>query len=315
MGVLDFFNVVLGGKPIKDYGEMTTLEQLAKEGSFRVCVDASNIIYSSILAFSLQQGDALTTKEGKMTMHINTIFNKVLQLNKLGIQQVWIFDSPTMNPLKEKELKRRAEVKKQAKDVRVKFTMTAEHVKDIQTLLTKMGVCWVEAPPKIEAEQYGAWMTQGKPEERYCRYMISGDSDVLLFGGNLLRPMKKKSATGASSKTVYQAFELSELLRESKTKMDELVKIGVTMGTDFNDHIAGVGVKTVEKKVKDGDIDEKMKESHKASMEYFKSDISNLLGESDLHKDAYDQEGLLSFLKNNSFNTEKIKPKLKNYKV
>jgi flap endonuclease-1 len=314
MGVLEFFSIVINGKAIKDYGKEVTLEKLAKESTFRVCVDASNMIYGAILAFSLQQGDSLTSKEGKFTMHINTIFNKILQLEKLGLEQVWIFDSPQPNPLKEKELKRRQEVKDKAVDLRAKFKITSDHIKEIQLLLTLMGITWIEAPKGVEAEQYGAWMTQGDKKDRYCRYMISGDSDVVLFGGNLLRPLKKRSSTGKSAKTVYQLFEYEDLLREGNITREQLLKIGVTMGTDFNDHIMGVGVKTVEKKVKNGDVDKKFTEAHKASMEYFQSDISDQIGESDLHTDKFNQAKLLKFLEERSFNVEIIKTKLKEYK-
>jgi flap endonuclease-1 len=311
MGVLEFFKVALNGKAINEYGKEISLETLAKISKFRVCVDADNMIYSSILAFTLQQGDALTSKTGKFTMHVNTILNKILQLKKLGLEQIWIFDSPHPNPLKEKELKRRAAVKAKAKDARARFKITSEHVKEVQQLLTLAGITWVEAPKGIEAEQYGAWMTQGDIEDRYCRYMISGDSDVILFKGNLMRPVKKRSATGKSSKTMYQIYEVTAMLQDAGVTYDELVKIGIAMGTDFNDHIKGIGPKTVEKKVKDGTVDGKMTPTDKQAYEYFKKDISGMLGESDLHAPKYNETALAKFLKERSFNIEKLKPRLK----
>lgn len=315
MGVSKFFTILLGGKEIKEFGTETTIEKLSKGKEIRLCIDADYIIYSAILAFTLQDGDKLTTQDGKITIHINTILNKVLQLSKNRVQQVWIFDSPKPNQMKAKEAKKRAELKAKSQDPRGKFRLTSDQIREVQTLLSLMGVCWVEAPQGIEAEQYGAWMTRGQQSERFCQYMISGDSDVLMFGGSLMRPIKRKSQTGKSSKTMYSIFEIEDLLEKTKTTQGELVKIGVVMGTDFNESIRGIGVKTVEKKVKSGNIDEKFGDEHREAMQYFLSDISQKVGMGDLHLDKYNEEKLIKFLQERNFNAKKIQDRLKTYKT
>src|SRR5271170_3272359 len=106
MGIFQFFQIIVPGGKYKD----TPLGGLARDITFaklkgiRVCVDAPNIIYSAILGMA--HIDALTDAEGKTTSHINTIFAKILQLDAAGIKQIWIFDSPTPNPIKAEALKK-----------------------------------------------------------------------------------------------------------------------------------------------------------------------------------------------------------------
>lgn len=256
MGIKQFYQIIVkntnsiyNDKPMTALSRETTLAKL--KGS-TVCIDASGVIYQSILAMA--RINALSDSDGKTTAHINTIFNKIIQLNSAGVRQIWVFDSPTLNPLKAEELKKRRARAYASSDEKVQFRMSSEHVNDIKTLLNNMGVPWVQAPDGIEAEQYGAWMTQGPRNTRFCQYMISGDSDVLGFGGNLLRPYSKKSATGKSSKTIYQIYNLETVLEETALTKDQFMTLCTAMGTDFNDKVPGVGVKTVMTKVRDGKI-------------------------------------------------------------
>lgn len=307
MGIKNLFQIIVKN-PISTYndkplGALARETTLAKLRGIRVCVDASGMIYQSILA--MKHMSALSDSQGRTTAHINTIFNKVIQFKTSGIQQIWIFDSPDPNPIKEEELKKRRAKAYASTDPKVQFRMSGEHVDDIKNLLNFMGVPWVQAPPGIEAEQYGAWMTKGAYTTRFCQYMVSGDSDVLGFGGNLLRPYSKKSASGKSSRTVYQIFELDTVLEETGLSYLDFLKMGVFMGTDFNAKPRGPSVKTIMQAIKDDKLT--LTPELQKVIDYFSStpqyDPNDLITQFP----TIDIEGLVKFLKERDFKEERVR--------
>jgi 5'-3' exonuclease len=317
MGVLGFFSIKITNAKSKFYGK--TLSALGREITLnklkgeKVCIDVSHMIYSGLLA--LKSVDTLTDEEGNPTSHINTILNKIIQLQEAGLTQIWVFDSPEINDMKKRALERREkrrsaakEDKKLTEEDRGKrtFKMSGDHVNDIKQLLTSMGIMYVEAPKGIEAEQYGAFLSK-ESNGRYCKYVISADADVIMFGGNLLRIYHNRT----TKKTVYQIFEMEEILTELDITYEQLVKIGVTLGSDFNDGTDGIGAATVVDKVKADSFYYTF--SQKAAMEYFKSDISGKLGENDVVKEEYSRKKVLEYLSGKNFAKERIEKRLDTY--
>lgn len=303
MGIKNFFKIKIhnnksrfDGQTIEKLGEVVTLKSLKGK---RLCNDASLMIYQSMLS---QESNNLTDASGKTTVHITTILNKVLQQNEAGIEQIWIFDSPVVNPMKKREIERRKEKYEKYDSA---YRLTTEHVQDIQKLLELLGVMYIVAPPGVEAECYGSHLCQS---EGFCAYMISSDSDVLFFGGNLLRISTQRSATGKTKKTVYQTFELSQVLSELGLTYDQFLIMGVALGSDWNEaNEQGIGPGTVMKKLKDIYITPSMN----AAIEYFKQDID--LGKSEMVKKNFNLPELLEFLKVRGFNISKWQPRLEKW--
>jgi flap endonuclease-1 len=306
MGIDKFYQIVIpNGKTIES---ISTEVPLSKLKGYRFCIDASGMIYSSILAMS--HVTALTDSEGNTTSHINTILSKILMLDAAGISQIWIFDSPILNPIKAKELEARRAKAYKSTDPKVQFRMTTKHVDDIKTLLTNMGVAWVVAPTGIEAEQYGAWMTKGDiPDNRFCQYMMSYDSDVLGFGGNLIRPYQKPSATGKSKRVIYQLYELSEILDNTQLTYEQFLIMCVAMGTDFCDKTPRIGVKTVISAVKENKIE--LTSQQHAVIDYYKTTASE--NEVDTNFSEYNKDKLVSYLKSKGFNEARLNERLVSY--
>jgi flap endonuclease-1 len=303
MGVKKFFEIVIKnvlsnfeGKKLSDLGEEVDLSDLSGE---RICIDASGMIYQAILA--MYNPKALTDSSGKITAHINILFGKIMKMKESGIEQVWVFDSPKPNKLKEKELKERAAKREKAKDDKQAFKMTGEHVKDIQDLLTHLGILYIVAPPGVEAEQYGAILTQG--DKPFCKYMMSGDSDVLMFGGNLLRVSYKRTG---KKKTVYTTYDLKTILYELGVKREDLVKMGIAMGSDFAPKTARIGPSSVHNKLKDGKL--VMTTEQQAAYDYFMSDIE--MKSADLVKNKFNRQAVISMLVKRGFNEERITKRL-----
>jgi flap endonuclease-1 len=179
----------------------------------------------------------------------------------MGIKVVYVFDGvpPT---LKEVEIKRRARVKEEAivkyeralqegkmEEARTYAQMTSklkDYMRDdSKRLLNLMGIPWIQAPSEGEAQ---AAHLAKKRDTDFC---ASQDYDSLLFGApQLVRNVTISGRRKLPRKNVYvevvpEAVELQKVLNELGITHEQLVDIGILVGTDFNpEGFKGVGPKT-----------------------------------------------------------------------
>jgi flap endonuclease-1 len=114
-----------------------------------------------------------------------------------------------------------------------------------------MGLPWIQAPSEGEAQ--AAHMTC-KMDADYC---ASQDYDSLLFGAPiLLRNVTISGRRKLPSKNLYveivpEMINLNETLKNLEITHEQLIDIGILIGTDFNpDGIRGLGPKTALKLIK-----------------------------------------------------------------
>lgn len=174
---------------------------------------------------------------------------------------VYVFDGvpPT---LKAVEIRRRVKVKKEAivkyekalQEGRIEeartYAQATSRLKDYmeqdsKRLLTLMGVPWIQAPSEGEAQ--AAYLTK-KGDTNYC---ASQDYDSLLFGAPMLvRNLTMSGRRKLPGKQVYidvipEIVELNQVLDKLDITQEQLVDIGILIGTDFNpEGIKGIGPKT-----------------------------------------------------------------------
>jgi flap endonuclease-1 len=123
---------------------------------------------------------------------------------------------------------------------------------DSKKLLDLMGVPWVQAPSEGEA-QAAHLARQGRAD--YC---ASQDYDSLLFGApKFVRNITISGRRKLPSKNMYievipEVVVLEEVLKECGITYEQLIDVGILIGTDFNpDGIRGLGPKTALKLVKE----------------------------------------------------------------
>jgi len=122
---------------------------------------------------------------------------------------------------------------------------------DSRKLLELLGLPWVQAPSEGEAQ--AAYMTKRGAAD-YC---ASQDYDSLLFGApKLLRNVTISGRRRLPSKKVYvdvvpEVVELGKTLGDCGLTYEQLIDVGILIGTDFNpDGIKGLGPKTALKLIK-----------------------------------------------------------------
>jgi flap endonuclease-1 len=231
-----------------------------------VAIDAYNALYQFLAIIRQPDGTPLKDNTGKVTSHLSGLLYRTSNLLELGIKPIYVFDGKPPQ-LKTEEIQRRRQVKVEAqvhyekavaKGDMVKARMFAQaatsmktYMKDdAQRLLDLMGLPWVQSPSEGEAQ--AAHMTR-LGDADYC---ASQDYDSLLFGAPmLLRNVTVSGRRKLPSKNIYidvvpEVFALEKVLKECAITYEQLIDVGILIGTDFNpDGIKGLGPKTALKLV------------------------------------------------------------------
>jgi len=247
-----------------------SVEHLANR---RVAVDAFNWIYQFLAIIRQPDGTPLRDSKGRVTSHLSGLFYRTAKLLEARITPVYVFDGkpPELKyvtaeraerkleaTVKWREALERGDEEEARKYAQQTSRLTAEMVKQAKELLEAMGVSVVQAPSEGEAQC--AWFAKHK--KVYA--VASQDTDSLLFGAPLL--IRNLSITGKRKIAGKKAFvdvepqemSLEAALRELDLTQDQLVMLGMLVGTDFNPGVKGVGPKTALKIVREEKTFEKV---------------------------------------------------------
>lgn len=250
-------------------GSIITPRKLAIEdlAGKSVAFDGNNILYQFLSIIRGRQGEPLRDREGRITSHLSGLIYRNSNLLEAGIKIVYVFDGRP-HQFKRTVLKRRQETRKKAKvqyEKAVKegdkekarrygqqsVVATTNIVQDAKTLLTHMGIPWLQAPGEGEAQT--AYMAK----KGDVWGAASQDFDSLLYGAP--RYIRNLSVTGRRKlprKNVYikvepELIELNKLLKELEITQDQIIDMGILIGTDYNpEGIKGVGPKTALKLIR-----------------------------------------------------------------
>lgn len=237
-----------------------------------VAVDALNILYQFLAIIRQRDGELLKDSQGRVTSHLSGLFYRSINLMEGGIKPVYVFDGEPPD-LKRKTIAKRQKIKQEARrewrkaveegrteDVK-KFAqqtsrITDEMLTDAKILLESMGIPYVQAPSEGEAQ--AAFLA--KQKDAYAA--ASQDYDSLLFDApRLVRNLTLTGRRKLPGKNVYiqvtpELVVLETLLKERDITREQLVEIGLLIGTDYNEGVSGVGPKTALKIAKQGTFSE-----------------------------------------------------------
>ena len=235
----------------------TSLENLRGK-SF--AVDASQMLYQFLALIRKPDGTFFTDAEGDVTSHlIGFAFRVTRLLCDYSMRFIFVFDGRPA-PLKLRELDERrlrrekalAEWRLAVKEGRLaeafskavsSTRLTGAMVEDTKTLLSAMGLPFVEAPSDAEAQ---AAFIVNKGDA----YAVAGrDYDTLLYGSpRLVRNLAIRStefypSKGYSKVLKPELIEVEEALSRLGITRGQLVDIAILVGTDFNEGVKGIGPK------------------------------------------------------------------------
>ncbi|HDN05598.1 MAG TPA: flap endonuclease-1 [Candidatus Bathyarchaeota archaeon] len=239
-----------------------------------IAIDAYNALYQFLAIIRQPDGTPLKDSTGRITSHLSGLLYRTSNLVEMGIKPIYVFDG-TPPALKEVEIKRRMKAKEEAlikyekalKEGKIEeartYAQATSRLKDYMAedskhLLDLMGIPWVQAPSEGEA-QAAHIVKQGDAD--YC---ASQDYDSLLFGApRLVRNVTISGRRKLPGRNVYievapEIVELEAVLKECGITHEQLIDVGILIGTDFNPNgVKGLGPKTALKLIKEyGSIEE-----------------------------------------------------------
>ncbi|MEM3580918.1 MAG: flap endonuclease-1 [Candidatus Bathyarchaeia archaeon] len=233
-----------------------------------IAIDAYNALYQFLAIIRQPDGTPLKDSSGRITSHLSGLLYRTSNLVELGIKPIYVFDG-VPPALKEVEIKRRMRAKEGAlikyeqalkegriEEARMYAQATASlkdyMAEDSKRLLGLMGIPWIQAPSEGEAQ---AAHVVKRGDADYC---ASQDYDSLLFGApRLIRNVTISGRRKLPGKNVYievepEVIELEQVLKECEITHEQLIDVGILVGTDFNpEGIKGLGPKTALKLIKE----------------------------------------------------------------
>jgi flap endonuclease-1 len=225
-----------------------------------LAVDGNGELYQFLALIRQRDGTPLHDRTGRITSHLSGLFYRTTRLvADFGLRLVYVFDGKPP-ALKLAEIERRRAVRQrydaELAEARAagdlsraysKATMTSRltraMVEEAMVLLRLMGIPTVQAPSEGEAQ--AAYMAR----RGAVWAAASKDYDSLLFGApRLVRFLTLSGKEFLPSVGTFRAItpeliDLDRMLGALGITREQLVDLGILMGTDFNDGIKGIGPK------------------------------------------------------------------------
>lgn len=315
--------------------EKTNLESFASKV---VAIDAYNAIYQFLSIIRGPDGLPLSDHNGKITSHISGLFYRNINFLSLGIKPVYVFDGKSPS-LKSAEIQRRKQIKKDAtikyeiaisegnyveakKFAQQTSVLRDDMVEESKKFLDLFGI------PSIQALSEGEATAAHLTSTGQAYASASQDFDSLLFGAkrlvrNFTNSGKRKLPNRNTMIEIEPEFILlDKTLTELGVTREQLVDIGILIGTDFNpDGFERIGPKTALKMIKEygnlenvPQIQDKLSEiDYKQIREIFlKPKIAEV---SEIKFGTVDYAGIVNYLtKERSFSLDRVDASLNRLK-
>ncbi len=213
-------------------------------------VDAYNALYQFLAIIRGPTGEPLMDRQSRVTSHLSGLLYRTTNLAEKGIRLVYVFDGKPPS-LKDTEIKRRQVIKVEATtkyesalstgkfEEAKRYAQATSSLKDLMIddahrLLRYLGVPIVQAPSEGEAQ--AAYMAARGD----VWAAVSQDYDSLLFGARRL--VRNLAISGKRKLPMREAYvqvepelvDLASTLQALQLSQEQLVDLGVLIGTDFN---------------------------------------------------------------------------------
>jgi len=302
-----------------------------------IAIDAYNAIYQFLTIIRDATGRPLRDRHGNVTSHLSGLFYRNINLLMENIKLVYIFDG-TPPERKMRELIRRKEIKEESwrkyqealkrgdyeearKYAALASKIEDKMVDDAKKLLSLMGIPVIQAPSEAEA-QASYMANKGDVWAAGTQ-----DYDSLLFGSPIivrnitLTGKQRLPSKGIEIKLEPELIYLKDVLNGLGITREQLVDIGILIGTDYNEGIKGIGPKKAYELVKQYGSIYRIPEIYR---HYRKDEIDeirslflqpNILKDYQLEFREPDYEGIIRFLcDEHDFSIERVEKALNELK-
>jgi flap endonuclease-1 len=250
-----------------------------------IAVDAYNTLYQFLSIIRQPDGTPLKDSKNRVTSHLSGLLYRNVNLLDAGIKPIYVFDGEP-HELKSGTIEDRIHVREAAREewkialeegdlkrakskAQQTSRLTKDMVEDSKMLLKHLGIPYLSAPSDGEAQ--ASYMVKKGEAWGAC----SQDFDSLLFGAPIL--VRNLTLTGRRKlpgrdqyiNVVPEKIELEDVLKTLEITREQLVDMGILVGTDFNEGVKGIGPKKALKLLKKHKTLEDVMKEKKIEIENF----------------------------------------------
>jgi flap endonuclease-1 len=263
------------GVDISSLVESREIELIELSGR-EIAIDAFNTIFQFLsIIRDRMTGEPLRDSKGRITSHLSGLLYRSSNFISAGIKPVFVFDGKPPDFKRstiESRIERKKEAEKKWKEAvdrgepaityaQATSRLTDDMIERSKMLLDYMGIPWVQAPGEGEIQ---------------CAFMCkkgdvwasgSQDFDSLLAGSpRLVRNLSITGKRKVPKRDVYvhvkpELIVLDKMLEKLGVTKEQLIIMGILIGTDYSEGVKGVGPKTALKLVKEHETLEKVLEN------------------------------------------------------
>ncbi|MHA1730525.1 MAG: flap endonuclease-1 [Promethearchaeota archaeon] len=246
-------------------GEMVRFITIENLRGKTLAVDARNWLYQFLATIRGPDGRPFTNPRGDVTSHLIGLFYRNINFIERDLKPIYVFDGSPL-ALKKKTLEKRRQVKQEATEKMVEAQLsgdfetarkhasatskiTKDMTKEAKDLLVALGL------PVVQALHDGEALAAYMVAKGDVWAVASQDYDTFLFGAErLVRNLNIAQSRRVG--TTYLAtriewYSLQSVLSGLGLTREQLVDVGILVGTDFHDGVPKVGPKTAYRLVKE----------------------------------------------------------------
>ncbi|MFX0041527.1 MAG: flap endonuclease-1 [Candidatus Hodarchaeota archaeon] len=239
---------------VKEVKRTITFENLFQKS---IAIDAFNTIYQFLAIIRQRDGTPLKDFQGNVTSHLSGLFYRTINFLEHNVKPIYVFDGePSI--LKFDTIKERQKVKEEAREKMIEAQEAEDfrEAKKFAQFTSKLDSNMIDESKKL-IKYMGIPIIQATSEgEAQIAYLVevgdawacaSQDYDTLLFGGDrLVRNFAISRSRKVKDTTITLDIEyvsLSKFLNNFGITREQLIEMGVLIGTDFFPGIKGIGQK------------------------------------------------------------------------
>jgi len=294
-----------------------------------IAVDGHNTLYQFLSIIRGPDGRPLMNRNGKITSHLSGLFYRTCNLLVYNIKPVFVFDGVPPK-FKQKEIEERHEKRQEFKEKYEEALQAGDLeeakkyaqgmasvdeyiVSSAKRLISLFGLPVIEAPSEGEAQ--AAYLSQAG----LAYAAASQDYDSALFGAPFIaRNLAVTGKRKMPGKKLYvevkpEVIDVNKSLKELGISREQLIMVGILVGTDYNEGIKGIGPKKalslVRRKLSLREIFSELNEPYSETLDEIYNFFLNppVKQISSLSFSTPDKEKLVSFLVDeNDFNEKRV---------
>lgn len=232
MGIKNFFKFISKYSP-----ESIEITNIKKYQNSIIGIDFNLMLYK--LIFSIRRNGYDIKNNNIIVTHIHALLLKLIKFNQYNILAVFVFDGKPpnikLNTLKKREIawEKMAIKFKEAKndEERKKYYYLSTGITD-QEYIDCKNLIKIFGYPIIESIQEADSQLAYLSKNNLIDYIVSDDLDILLFGGKKI--LKKFSVN--DNRKITQEINLDILKETTNFTQDDLIKLGILLGSDYCDN-------------------------------------------------------------------------------